>query len=170
MDLGQSLRVEVDCGKIFGARHNLGQAGVEFGEEANYVEAEITGCVWFQIPMHACMEFSGAADVAISKMIEGYSSLDQGLVVPPRRTAVFGPEFLPDLMALVVVAGVKKGNSFEVKPLVVVGGRFTTHDLLSVIARSRPTQVPGRPFPAPENIIPLNRSTPVKPGHHSTPA
>jgi hypothetical protein len=60
-------------------------------------------------------------------MIEGYGSLDESLIKLSRRPPVFGPEFLPDLMALVVVALVEFLDALEIQGLVGGGvhGRLT---------------------------------------------
>jgi hypothetical protein len=68
--------------------------------------------------VHALVEFAGTADVAVAEMIEGYGGLDETLIKLSGRPPVFRPEFLPDLMTLVIVALVEFLDSLKIDGLV----------------------------------------------------
>ena len=111
VDLRQPVRVEFNLGKVFGAGHHLSQAGVEISQKASDIEAQVEGRVGIQVAVHAGVELSGSADVAIAEMVKCDGSLDQRLIEPAGRTAILRPEFLPDIVALVILAGVEVGDS-----------------------------------------------------------
>jgi hypothetical protein len=123
VNLGKQVGVELNLGKSLGARGDVGQAGVEVLQKCVHIKPQMMWGVGLEVAMHAAMQFSGAADVAISKMVERHGRLDQPLVELPRCAAVFRPEFLPNLVAFVIIALVELLDAREVQGLVVVGIR-----------------------------------------------
>jgi hypothetical protein len=114
----EEFRVELDRGEVFSAGRHFGEAGVEACKEAGDIKPQMVWGVGFEIAVNAFVEFAGTADVAIAKMIEGYGSLDETLIKLSGRPAVFRPEFLPDLMTLVIVALVEFLDSLKIEGLV----------------------------------------------------
>ena len=121
MDLREQVGVERDVGKILRARGHVGETGVERGEKLPDVEAQVLWGVGFEIPMHALMKLAGPANVAVAEMIEGNRGLDEPLVKLPGRPPVFRPQLFPDLVALVIVAGIELLDAVEIQRF--VGGR-----------------------------------------------
>ena len=83
--------------------------------------------------MNAAVELAGTAEIAIAEMIECHRSLNEPLVELSRFAAILGPELLPDLVALEVVAGVEMADPLEVERIV---GCFGSHERFTPAAGS----------------------------------
>ena len=74
------------------------------------------------------MELAGAAEVAVPEMIECHRGLDQPLVELPRFAPILGPQRLPNLVALEVVAGIEMTDPLEIERIVGgLGGHGAVH-------------------------------------------
>ena len=124
MDFGEQFGIEGDVGRRGRVGHDLGQTAVEVAEERHQIETEVAGEIRLEIAVDATVEFAGTAEVAVAEMIECHRGLNEPLVELPRFPAILGPEFLPDLVALEVIAGVEMADPLEIERIV---GRFGGH-------------------------------------------
>jgi len=104
MDLRKQFGVECDFGKILGALRHFGKAAVEVCQKRHEIESEMLRGVGFEVAVDAAVKFSRPTDIAVAEMVERDGRLDQPLVELPRGAPVFRPEFLPDLVAFVIIA------------------------------------------------------------------
>ena len=128
MNLRQEIWVELNFWKVLSACGHFRQTQIKFHKKFLDIEPQMPGSKELEIPMDAFVELAGTANISISKMIERNCGLDQSLIIFSRRTAVLGPQFLPDFMALVVIALIEFLNPGEIEQFVLF--RFT-HDFHS---------------------------------------
>ena len=64
------------------------------------------------------MKLAGTANISVAEMIEGDGRLDQSLIEFSRIPPVFGPEFLPHLVAFVVVALIEFFDALQIERIV----------------------------------------------------
>ena len=129
MNFRNKLRVNLGflrIGRFYGfVLVGLLEAAFVLGQKFFDAEALMYGQVLLKVLAARYVDFLCSAEVAVRKMLESYSDLNDTLVKRAVFAPVLGPEILPDFVRLEELAVVEKLDSLQVER--VIGYGFVGH-------------------------------------------